>query len=84
MVIAENVRRKLGIARTMDELETFSVSARLGNQIGFPVLVIPFGAVEAEGRLISDDAELMSFGADLLGSGAYGYAHVIKVATMRR
>ena len=83
MIIEESLRRKLGIASTMDELETFSAAAKLGYQVGFPVLIIPFGAAEAEGRLIQDETELMIFGADLLKGGAYGYVHVIKVVTTK-
>lgn len=84
MNIAESVRRKLGIAHDMHELESFSLAAKLGHQVGFPVLVIPFGATEAEGLVIQDETQLVSSGPDLLKSGAYGLAHVIKVATSPR
>ncbi len=83
MHITDEFRQRFMIARTMEEIISFSHAARLGNQIGFPVLIIPFGAPEEEGVLVEAESQLMSIGPGMLQRGAFGFVHVIK-ATNRR
>lgn len=79
MHISDETRKHLLIAGNMEELLAFTHAARLGNQTGFPVILIPFGAPEEEGEVIRSDSQLMNIGPEMLRFGAYGYVHVIKL-----
>lgn len=84
MDITEGTRRSLRVARSMEELAEFCLTATAGGgknrQTGYPVKLIPFGDMaETDAVRIDDEETLFQKGPEILRSGVFGYVHVIKI-----
>jgi|GEM_PF-6637053 len=87
MEFAQERRRELLLAATMDELIEFAQTIRVGGQQGFPVYLQPFQRSHAHGKRIMNLGELKRIGPALLDQyskdgGWFGLVHVCKTWSM--
>ncbi len=75
MNITPEQRERFSIASTEDELIRFARTVRLGNEVGFPIILIPFGGNEVDEILVFDEATLRRIGNSVLEKGVFGYVH---------
>lgn len=79
MQIDEEARKLFGIAQTFDELCQMSQTATLGGEAGYPVIIIPFGALDRKSEIyVPNEATLHSVGLQALQRGMFGFVHVVK------
>ena len=84
MHITPAQRKQFSIASTEEELMRFARTVRLGDKIGFPILLVPFGGNETDEIIVPDEDTLMRIGADILKRGIFEYVHVLKSHLLRK
>lgn len=78
MRITSERRKQLSIASTEEELLQLARTVECGGEIGFPILLVPFGGNEADEIFVPDEATLIDIGDGVLKKGIFGYVHIFK------